>query len=110
NQKKYYRHSGYPGGLTQVKFQEMMQKFPNRIIEKAVFGMLPNLCLGIKPRTKMSITITISFSSIHRRTPIRDYTSFVPPSVTKLSLPPGVFFAGITTVRYPVTISHHPDY
>ncbi|EMR14636.1 MULTISPECIES: 50S ribosomal protein L13 [Candidatus Phytoplasma] len=55
NQKKYYRHSGYPGGLTQVKFQEMMQKFPNRIIEKAVFGMLPKHKLGNKIRKKLFV-------------------------------------------------------
>ncbi|MDO7983500.1 MAG: 50S ribosomal protein L13 [Pigeon pea little leaf phytoplasma] len=54
-QKKYHRHSGYPGGLTQVKFTEMMQKFPNRIIEKAVFGMLPKHKLGRKIRKKLFV-------------------------------------------------------
>ncbi|MDV3166079.1 MAG: 50S ribosomal protein L13 ['Waltheria sp.' little leaf phytoplasma] len=55
HQKKYSRHSGYPGGLTQVKFTEMMQKFPNRIIEKAVFGMLPKNKLGRKIKKKLFV-------------------------------------------------------
>ena len=40
-QKKYYRHSGYPGGLKEVSYSKMMETFPERIIIHAVSGMLP---------------------------------------------------------------------
>jgi len=39
--KKYYRHSGYPGGISERSLGEMREKFPERIIEEAVKGMLP---------------------------------------------------------------------
>ncbi len=42
----YYRHSGYPGGLKLRKFPEMMERFPERVIERAVKGMLPGGTLG----------------------------------------------------------------
>ena len=45
-QKKYYRHSGYPGGLTTTSLQAEMDKRPDRVIEKAVRGMLPKSALG----------------------------------------------------------------
>lgn len=41
-QKVYQRHSGYPGGFKEVAYLEMKRKFPTRIVEKAVFGMLPD--------------------------------------------------------------------
>jgi len=44
--KRYYRHSGYPGGLSEKSFEEMREKFPERIIEAAVKGMLPKNRLG----------------------------------------------------------------
>ena len=40
-QKKYYRHSGYPGGLTELKLEEVIEKDPSVAIKKAVKGMLP---------------------------------------------------------------------
>lgn len=40
-QKKYYRHSGFPGGLKELKLEEMIEKYPERAIEAAVKGMLP---------------------------------------------------------------------
>ncbi len=40
-QKKYYRHSGYPGGLTELKLEEVIEKDPSRVIHAAVKGMLP---------------------------------------------------------------------
>lgn len=40
-QKKYYRHSGYPGGLTELKLEELIEKDPTLVIKKAVKGMLP---------------------------------------------------------------------
>lgn len=44
--KLYYRHSGYSGGLKSRTAAEMVEKFPERIIEKAVKGMLPKTKLG----------------------------------------------------------------
>lgn len=40
-QKKYYRHSGYPGGLKELKLEEVLEKDPARAIREAVKGMLP---------------------------------------------------------------------
>ena len=45
-QKVYYRHSGYPGGLRERTLQEQMDKDPRRVVEKAVKGMLPGTSLG----------------------------------------------------------------
>ena len=45
-QKTYYRHSGYPGGLKSVNLARMMQTHPTRVIEHAVKGMLPHNPLG----------------------------------------------------------------
>lgn len=39
--KKYYRHSGYPGGIKEVTLEKVMQTHPERAIEQAVKGMLP---------------------------------------------------------------------
>ena len=47
-QKKYLRHSGYPGGQKVVGAKEMMDKHPVRIMEKAIKGMLPKNKLGRK--------------------------------------------------------------
>lgn len=41
-QKVYRGHSGYPGGFKEVKISKLFEQFPGRIIEKAVFGMLPD--------------------------------------------------------------------
>ena len=40
-QKKYYRHSGFPGGLTELKLEEVIEKNPAVVIREAVKGMLP---------------------------------------------------------------------
>lgn len=40
--KKYYSHSTYRGGFKEVPLEEMLEKFPERVIEKAIKGMLPN--------------------------------------------------------------------
>lgn len=39
--KKYYSHSNYPGGFKSVSLERMMSEFPERVIEKAVYNMLP---------------------------------------------------------------------
>lgn len=45
-ERVYYRHSGYPGGLKSRSFTEQLQRFPEKIIERAVWGMLPKGPLG----------------------------------------------------------------
>ena len=45
-QKLYYRHSGYPGGIRSLSLERMLEKFPTRVIEHAVKGMLPKGPLG----------------------------------------------------------------
>jgi large subunit ribosomal protein L13 len=47
-QVRYYRHSGFPGGLKSRTFAEQMEKSPETVIEKAVWGMLPGGPLGKK--------------------------------------------------------------
>ncbi|MFB5029580.1 MAG: 50S ribosomal protein L13 [Candidatus Phytoplasma pruni] len=54
-QKTYYRHSGYPGGLTKVMVFDMLKKSPTLIVEKAVFGMLPHTKLGRQMRKKLFV-------------------------------------------------------
>lgn len=44
--KLYHRHTGYPGGLYTTNFIKMQQRFPGRVLEKAVKGMLPKGPLG----------------------------------------------------------------
>lgn len=44
--KKYYSHSGYPGGLRTRTAKEMIEKYPEEMVEKAVKGMLPKNRLG----------------------------------------------------------------
>jgi large subunit ribosomal protein L13 len=51
--KKYYRHSGYPGGIYETTFAKMQQRFPARVLEKAVKGMLPKGPLGYAMLKKM---------------------------------------------------------
>ena len=45
-QKKYYRHSGYPGGIKEISAKLMREKHPERLVENAVRGMLPKNKLG----------------------------------------------------------------
>lgn len=55
NQKIYYRHSGYPGGLKQVTLRDQLQKFPDRVVEQAVRGMLPKNRLGRRMFKKLKV-------------------------------------------------------
>ncbi len=55
DQKIYYRHSGYPGGLRQRTLREQLQRFPERVIETAVRGMLPKNKLGRKMFKKLKV-------------------------------------------------------
>ncbi len=53
--KVYRRHTGYPGGLRTVSARDMQAKFPERIIEEAVRGMLPKTKLGRKQFKKLKV-------------------------------------------------------
>ena len=44
--KVYYHHSGYPGGIKDITLRRQLEKFPERVIEKAVWGMIPKTKLG----------------------------------------------------------------
>ena len=46
NQKKYYRHTGYPGGIKDTVLSDELENNPERVIERAVKGMLPKNSLG----------------------------------------------------------------
>ncbi|CAM9094034.1 unnamed protein product [Choristocarpus tenellus] len=54
-QKIYFRHSGYPGGKTLETFENLQIRLPERIIEKAIKGMLPKTRLGRKLFTKLKV-------------------------------------------------------
>ena len=55
DQKIYYRHSGYPGGLRQVTLRRRLETHPERVIESAVRGMLPKTRLGRKMFKKLRV-------------------------------------------------------
>jgi large subunit ribosomal protein L13 len=54
-QSRVYRHSGYPGGLTATSYDEVLRTRPERIIEKAVKGMLPHNSLGRQMLSKLKV-------------------------------------------------------
>lgn len=54
-QKRAYRHSGYPGGLRSVSYGDLLAKHPERAVEKAIKGMLPKNSLGRKMFGKVKV-------------------------------------------------------
>lgn len=54
-QKVYYRHSGYPGGIYEDTFTKLQQRAPGRVLEKAVKGMLPKGPLGYAMIKKLKV-------------------------------------------------------
>ncbi len=54
-QKVYYRHSGYPGGIRKTTARQLLQSRPERLIEMAVRGMLPKNRLGRQLFTKLKV-------------------------------------------------------
>ena len=54
-QKLAYRHSGYPGGLRSVRYQDLLAKNPEKAVEKAVKGMLPKNSLGRQMFSKLKV-------------------------------------------------------
>lgn len=55
NTKVYRHHTLYPGGLREVGYKQMLKEHPERIIEAAVFGMLPKNKLGSQLRKKLHV-------------------------------------------------------
>jgi large subunit ribosomal protein L13 len=55
DQKIYYRHSGYPGGLSETRLKDMLVKHPERVIELAVRGMLPRNRLSRVVLSKLKV-------------------------------------------------------
>ncbi|WP_156760634.1 50S ribosomal protein L13 [Microbacterium karelineae] len=53
--KRAYRHSGFPGGLKSVNYEELLAKNPVRAVEKAVRGMLPKNTLGREQLSKLKV-------------------------------------------------------
>jgi large subunit ribosomal protein L13 len=54
-QKRAYRHSGYPGGLRSIGYGDLLAKHPERAVEKAIKGMLPKNTLGRKMLSKVKV-------------------------------------------------------
>lgn len=54
-QRKYYRHSTYPGGLKAVALGDVLEKHPDRVIKHTVRGMLPHNALGRKILRKLKV-------------------------------------------------------
>jgi len=55
DEKVYRRHTGYPGGLRSVQAKDLQAKYPERLIESAVRGMLPKSKLGRKQIKKLKV-------------------------------------------------------
>jgi large subunit ribosomal protein L13 len=54
-QKKAYRHSGYPGGMTATTYAELLEKTPEKAVEKAIRGMIPKNTLGRDQLAKLKV-------------------------------------------------------
>jgi large subunit ribosomal protein L13 len=54
-EKKYFRHSGYPGGIYETNFEKLQAKYPDRVLRQAVKGMLPKGALGYAMIKKLKI-------------------------------------------------------
>jgi large subunit ribosomal protein L13 len=55
DQKFYYHHSGYPGGLKSISLRDQLERFPERVLEAAVRGMLPKNKLGRRMVKKLKV-------------------------------------------------------
>ncbi|MFA6447935.1 MAG: 50S ribosomal protein L13 [bacterium] len=55
DQKMYYHHSNYPGGLKEVKYKDLIERRPDFVVRKAVEGMLPHNHLGRKLIRKLKV-------------------------------------------------------
>jgi len=55
DQKRYYRHSLYPGGLRSISLRDQLRRFPERVIQHAVKGMLPKNTVGKQQLKKLKV-------------------------------------------------------
>jgi large subunit ribosomal protein L13 len=55
NDKFYYRHSGYPGGLKAISLKDQLAQYPDRVIREAVWGMIPHNSLGRDQIKKLKV-------------------------------------------------------
>ncbi|WP_027120771.1 50S ribosomal protein L13 [Mycoplasmopsis lipofaciens] len=55
--KMYYHHSGYPGGLKSINAAKLRVKKPTALVEKAIYGMLPHTKLGNKQRKNLFVVV-----------------------------------------------------
>jgi large subunit ribosomal protein L13 len=55
DKKIAYRHSGYPGGLTETRYTDLLKNKPEQVVRKAVKGMLPHTRLGAQQLTKLKV-------------------------------------------------------
>jgi large subunit ribosomal protein L13 len=55
--KIYYSHSGYPGGIRDISFNKLIEKAPERVLQKAVKGMLPSGPLGRAMFKKLKVYV-----------------------------------------------------
>lgn len=55
DQKLYYRHSGYPGGLRSISLRDQLAKHPERVLQAAIRGMLPKNKLGRRMLKKLKV-------------------------------------------------------
>ncbi|GAB4243082.1 MAG: 50S ribosomal protein L13 [Thermoleophilia bacterium] len=55
SQKRYYRHSGYPGGIRSRTLEQMLQAHPTEVVRKAVKGMMPKNRLAAKQLRKLKV-------------------------------------------------------
>jgi large subunit ribosomal protein L13 len=53
--KRVYRHSGYPGGISSMTYEQLLAKHPERLVERAVRGMLPKNSLGRNMLRKLKV-------------------------------------------------------
>jgi len=55
NEKFYYHHSGYPGGLKSISLRDQLQQHPDRVIKAAVWGMLPHNKMGRETLKRLKV-------------------------------------------------------
>jgi large subunit ribosomal protein L13 len=55
DQKFYYRHSGYPGGIKSISLRDQLARYPERVLQSAVKGMLPKNKLGRRMIKKLKV-------------------------------------------------------
>jgi large subunit ribosomal protein L13 len=83
-QKFYYRHSGYPGGLREDRLDVVLRKDPERVIRQAVKGMLPGTRLGRQQLRKLKVYADGAHPHAAQSPQVMDASgALVPPSGTE---------------------------